>query len=679
MQFCATLKLKVATLATASLLAASAAYGAEKSIGRDAFFELKIRPVLAGTCFKCHGGEKVNHGLRVDSRAALVRGGDSGPAIIPGEPDKSLLIQAIRHTHDEIEMPTKKKLTNEVLDDFASWIKDGADWPETKRGSAFPAKRHFATGFIALSRRYATAPFELMHLTVEDTIETTGRAFMGLTLRCARCHDHKYDPVTKEDYYALYGFFASTQYPYAGSEEFQSKNFNRSGFQPIVPPEESIARLEAFRNQIDRLQSELKHTEQEDPSTGRLAALKKQIEAKAEEIKATEEKSQNTDPLKQELSSLTKQRDETSKQLEGKLKPMREQLRNLQRVGLPPDVPGAYAVCDAKPVDTFVHIRGEPGDKGPVIKRGVPKFLSGGTELKIPDGASGRLELAQWLTRPEHPLTARVMVNRIWQHHFGKGIVATPSNFGLRGEEPTHPELLDYLAARFIESCWSIKAMHRLILLSKTYQLSSAYNDADAARDPGNKFYWRFDRRRLDAESIRDAMLSVTGNLDLSQPGEHPFPKFEDWHWTQHNLFKAVYESNHRGVYLMTQRIQRHPYLSLFDAPDANTSTDVRSESTVPLQALYLMNNPFVQNQAAALARHLIAAKNDVTQRIRLGAELTWSRPPRVYEIEKAVQFLNHYEQELRETGAATDKVELEAWTSYARVLLTANEFVYLD
>jgi hypothetical protein len=375
---------------------------------------------------------------------------------------------------------------------------------------------------------------------------------------------------------------------------------------------------------------------------------------------------------------LTKQRDEASKQLEAKLKPLREQLRNLQRAGLPFDVPGAYAICDSKPVDAFVHVRGEPGDKGPVIKRGVPKFLSSGAELKIPEGASGRLELAQWLTRPEHPLTARVMVNRIWQHHFGKGIVATPSNFGLRGEEPTHPELLDYLAARFFESGWSIKAMHRLILLSKTYQLSSAYNETDAARDPGNKLYWRSDRRRLDAESIRDAMLSVAGNLDLTRPAEHPFPKIEDWHWTQHNPFKAVYESNHRGVYLMTQRIQRHPFLALFDAPDANTSTDVRTESIVPLQALYLMNNPFVQNQAAALARRLIAATNDVTQRIRLGSALTWSRPPRRQEVDNAVQFLNHYMQELGKMGAA-DKVELEAWTSYARVLLTANEFIYLD
>src|SRR6185369_12303374 len=170
------------------------------------------------------------------------------------------------------------------------------------------AARVVATGFIALSRRYATAPFELMHLTIEDSIEATGRAFMGLTLRCARCHDHKYDPVTKEDYYALYGFFASTQYPYAGSEEFQSKNFNRSGFQPIVPPEESAARLEAFRKQVDSRQSELKHIEQDDPLARRFADLKKQIEVKANEIKAAEDKSQNGDTQKQELASLTKQR-----------------------------------------------------------------------------------------------------------------------------------------------------------------------------------------------------------------------------------------------------------------------------------------------------------------------------------------------------------------------------------
>ena len=189
--------------------------------------------------------------------------------------------------------------------------------------------------------------------------------------------------------------------------------------------------------------------------------------------------------------------------------------------------------------------------------------------------ASGRLELARWLTQADNPLTPRVIVNRIWQHHFGRGIVATPSNFGLRGDPPTHPELLDWLASRFIASGWSVKTIHREILLSQTYQLASVGDTRDAAFDPANRWLWRFPASRLDAESIRDAMLAVAGNLDKKLPGPHPFPPIETWHWTQHDAFKVVYPSNHRSVYLMTQRLLKHPYLAIFDGPDTNVSTEV--------------------------------------------------------------------------------------------------------
>jgi hypothetical protein len=571
------------------------------------------------------------------------------------------------------------------------------------------AERVIATGFLALSRRYATAPFELMHLTLEDSIETTGRAFLGLTLRCARCHDHKFDPVTKQDYYALYGFFASTQFPYAGSEEFESKKFPRSGFVPLAPAEEAEPRLKAHQQKLEELQAELKKLEQEDPLAKQLADLKRQVDEKSAQLAEAEKAHADAAALKAQIESLKKQRDEANRKLQEQLKPLRTELARLQRRGVPPDLPVAYAVCDGKAADACVQLRGEPDQLGPVVRRRPPAFLAGDTPLPIPEGASGRLEFAQWLTRPHNPLTARVMVNRIWQHHFGKGLVATPSNFGLRGEPPTHPELLDYLANYFVEHGWSIKAMHRLILTSKIYQLSSAplgaadvrrlnrqvgnhksdFRDGQslltsAARremeiDPANKFYWRFDRRRLDAEAIRDAMMLVAGNLNLEPPPEHPFPKIEDWHWTQHNPFKAVYESNHRSVYLMTQRIQRHAYLALFDAPDANTTIDVRSDSTVPLQALYLMNNPSVREQATAFARRLLDACQDRNERIRLACELAWARPPTANELKQATQYLARYRQALSATGVESEKLELETWASYARVVLTANEFFYVD
>jgi len=329
------------------------------------------------------------------------------------------------------------------------------------------------------------------------------------------------------------------------------------------------------------------------------------------------------------------------------------------------------------------------------VPRRAPRFLAADTPMCIPEGTSGRLQLAEWLTRPDHPLTARVMVNRLWQHHFGKGIVATPSNFGLRGDTPTHPELLDFLAHHFVEHGWSIKAMHRLIMCSSTYQQASTI-EADTKRftstprgkrlltsgpaiDPENKLLWHFNRRRLDAESIRDAMLYVAGKLDLSRPGLHPFPAFDDWHWTQHNPFKAVYDSDHRSVYLMRQRIQRHPYLALFDAPDANASTDVRTAATVPLQALYLMNNPFVQTQAEALATRVLSSATDDQDRIRLAHQMAWSRQPSANEIQRAREYLARYSMCATQAGNAKQDAPFEAWTSFARVLLTANEFFYID
>jgi hypothetical protein len=488
-----------------------------------------------------------------------------------------------------------------------------------------------ATGFLALSRRYATAPFELWHLTIEDTIDTMGRTFLGLTLRCARCHDHKYDPITKEDYYGLYGFFTSTQFPYAGSEEFSSKNFPRSGFVPLVAPEQVESMTTEHARMVENLRAEIDQAKQSNP------------------------------PPKERLARLE------------------AEWATLQKRGLSSVVPCAYAVREGKPSDEPVHMRGEPEHKGAVIKRCFPKFLAGDGPLNIPEGASGRLQLAEWLCRGDHPLTARVMVNRIWQHHFGRGIVDTPSNFGRRGDPPTHPELLDYLAMQFVEHGWSIKAMHRLIMLSRTYQLSSGWDASDGARDPANRYFWRAERRRLEAEAIRDSMLLAAGNLDLTRPGEHPFPAIETWKFTQHAPFKAVYDSRHRSVYLMTQRLQRHPFLALFDAPDANTPTDVRPESTVPLQALFMMNNRFVTDQAKAFAQRLTRWSSDPRERVQKAISLLYSRAVLPGEVDRALEYIAQHRSGLVEADTPSEQLEAEAWTSYARVLLSANEFVYVD
>ena len=501
------------------------------------------------------------------------------------------------------------------------------------------AEQTIATGFLALSRRYATGPYELWHLTLEDTIDTVGRAFLGQTFKCARCHDHKFDPITAEDYYALYGIFASTQFPWAGAEEFASKQFGRRDFVPLVPPAEAMPQFERHAARLKELEEAIKTLEAE----------KKHEEAKARKA----------------------------------------ELRDLLRTSVPPEMPCAYGVREGAPADVPLQEGGDPAQSGQVVPRRMPTFVSVPGAFEISSGASGRRELAQWLTHPDHPLTPRVMVNRIWQHHFGRGIVATPSNFGTRGEPPTHPELLDYLARYFVDQGWSVKQMHRLILTSKTWRTASVQSPRSKVQSqettpsdfgPGTlDFGLARQRVRLDAEAIRDAMLSVAGTLDLSRPGEHPFPDIKTWGWTQHTPFKDVYASRHRSVYLMTQRIQRHPFLALFDGPDTNTTTDQRTNSTVPLQALFWMNSPLVQEQSAAFARRLMSSASEPTERIRFAFRLAYSREPTGAESERYVLFVERYRDELTKVGVESNQAELEAWASVAKTILSSNEFVYVD
>lgn len=496
------------------------------------------------------------------------------------------------------------------------------------------AERVVATGFVALSRRYATAPFELMHLTIEDTIDTTGRTFLGLTLRCARCHDHKFDPITMDDYYGLYGIFASTRYPYAGSEEFQSKNLPRTGFVPILPPDQANPSLEAYRQTIAGLDEDV-------------ARRQKEIEACKDE--------------------------QRKKRMETELAPVRTALNRQRRLGSPPELDVAYAVWDDKPIDHPILQHGEPSEPGVVARRRAPKFLAGDEPLAISGPHSGRLELAQWIASPTNPLTARVMVNRIWQHHFGQGFVRTSSNFGILGQPPTHPDLLDWLSNEFVEQGWSVKALHRLIVGSATWRQTS---DPTGLDDP---LLGRYPRRRLDAESIRDSILLVAQNLDQRIPERHPFPDISDWHWTQHNPFKTVFPSQYRSVYLMRQRIQRHPFLVLFDAPDANVSTDVRTNSIVPQQALFLMNNSFMQEQSTAFATRLMQFSAEEPDRIAHGIESTWFRPATPDEIMRGRDYVRRFRREAIRSGLSEPEAERAAYSSFARVLLTSNEFFYLD
>ncbi len=766
-----------------------------------AFFESKIRPVLVEQCYKCHSAqaEKIKGGLVLDSRAGVVKGGDTGAAIAPGDPDASLLIQAVRHLDENVAMPPKKKLPPEQIAALEEWVKMGApdprtddtvaavqaktaiDWTKARKWWAFrplaappapevkdaawPANevdrfilariaaaglepsadaeartfirratydltglpptpeeveafaneshgshgsyeklidrllaspaygerwgRHWldvvryadtagdnsdfpipqmhkyrdwviaalnrdlpydqfvraqiagdllpartpeqiiATGYIANSRRFGSRVEDYpQHLTIEDTLDNFGRAFLGLTINCARCHDHKFDPITAQDYYALYGIFHSTRYPWPGIELEQKQR----DFVPLVAPEK-LAEAEAAKKDRD--------TE--------LSKLEKEVQKLKDSLKNT------ADPEK--------------KNVEAQIKDAEKAASDFKKKPLPYEL--AYAVADAKRTgDVPVQMKGDPAKPGEVVRRHFLTVL-GGAELPPDDVSSGRLRLADWLLDPSNPLPARVMVNRIWQQHFGKGLVPTPNDFGKQGKPPTHPELLDWLATRFIAEGWSAKKMHRVIMLSHTYRLAST-RDADAlAKDPNNTLLAAFPRRRLDAESIRDTLLALGGALDRTPAGAHPFPPESDWKFTQHNPFKATYETNKRSVYLMTQRIQRHPYLAIFDGADPSTSTPARPASTTPLQALFLLNDPLVHEQSKCFAARLCAEAPDVVVRIQRAHALLFARPASEDEVIDAQGFL--------ENVRAKTGDESEAWRAYVRVLFRLNEFVYID
>ena len=338
----------------------------------------------------------------------------------------------------------------------------------------------------------------------------------------------------------------------------------------------------------------------------------------------------------------------------------------------------AYAASEGTPADARIQIKGEPTKLGPEVPRGFLQVLGGG-RLPPDEAGSGRLQLARWLTDPANPLTARVMVNRVWQHHFGRGLVRTPNDFGTRGEPPTHPELLDYLALRFVEGGWSIKALHRLIVLSATYRMASVEDAESARKDPENKRLWTFNRRRLDAEEIRDAMLAVGGGLDRSRGGPHPFPPEVQWRYTQHKPFVDDYPSRRRGVYLMQQRIRQQPFLATFDGADTNASTDLRKPGTTPQQALFVLNDEFVHEQAGRLADRLAAEADGPAARIARAYLLAFGRPPTEAEVREGLEYLDRIDGPLRAAGIADAGRPRAAWASYLRVVLGSNEFVFVD
>jgi hypothetical protein len=491
-----------------------------------------------------------------------------------------------------------------------------------------------ATGYVAISRRIGVSPHGLRHITIEDTLDNLGKTFLGLTVGCARCHDHKHDPIPTEDYYALYGFFDSSVYPHAGAEHRPW----RKDFVYRIGKEESEERLRDLRAELEEWNKK---------------------EREQMEIYRSFQREKVSDPnLTREstwadLLIVRAQRAEVAKRF--------------------PDLEIAYALQEGEGHDVHVHKAGSPAtrDQGALVRRGFLQVL-GGEKLTDSVKGSGREYLANWIVDSSNPLTARVMVNRIWLHHFGSGLVTTPSDFGTKGMPPSHAELLDFLADWFMDHDWSVKGMHRLIMNSATYQRSAARDAANAVIDPENRMFWRANRRRLDAEQLRDTILMFSGQLDFSIGGEHPFPHRLTYFYRQHDPFQEVYKSNRRSVYLMQQRIQKNPFLELFDGPDGNLPLADRNESTTGPQALYFINAPFVHEQSVAIAESLLAEEPGDSSAIRNAYELIFNRPPTDPEIEKGRRFLVQLEHELNQTRQ-------DAWAGFLRGMISSNEFMFIE
>jgi len=326
-----------------------------------------------------------------------------------------------------------------------------------------------------------------------------------------------------------------------------------------------------------------------------------------------------------------------------------------------------------------VHIRGNTQTLGDEVPRQFLRVIAGEKQTPIPADRSGRLELADWLTRPEHPLTARVMVNRIWLHHFGEGIVRSPDNFGLLGERPTHPELLDWLATQFIRGGWSIKAMHRQILLSNAYRMSAAHDARAALADPENRLLWRFNRRRLEVEAIRDSMLSVSGQLDRTPGGTLLNTKNFEYVTNDQSGNAARYDSPRRSIYLPVIRNAVFDVFQVFDFVEPSFLNGKRVSTTVAPQALFLLNGQFVLDQAGAWARVLLGETADDAGRVRAAVLRAYGRPATESEVQDALAFLKEYEATLTARQPDAARRRESAWAGYCQVLFAASEFVYVN
>ena len=521
-----------------------------------------------------------------------------------------------------------------------------------------------------------------------EMVNGVGSAFLGLTMGCARCHDHKFDPISAGDYYRLQAFFGSVQYAdveFATAAEREGRKKEADALNArIAPLKKQVSEIDApHRARIT--QAKRAKLEQKYKDVLAIPADKRSAEEKKLAMEATTLIKVTWDEV---IATLTPAERE-------KRVSLREQIHDLER-RMPPPTAAAWAIKSEKPAETFVLKRGDPHRKLIAVEPGIPRIVAADS-----DKPKTRLDLAKWLTGENNPLTARVIVNRLWHYHFGRGIVGTPNDFGTRGERPTHPELLDWLASELIERKWSLKAIHRLIVTSATYRQSSSATQG-AKVDPENHLLWRMNRRRLEAEAIRDSILNAAGTLNRKVGGvsvKVPLePEVYDLIFTEgepDGLWDVTpdrAQHTRRSIYLFFKRNVRLPMFEAFDQPDSLNSCAFRPMSTFAPQALILMNAPFVREQGGAMAARLLMESGDTEKQVEGLYRHAVGRAPLAEERKLAMEFLAEQTGTIRSRHRARQPIGIDVGSipagadpAHARaladlcvVVFNTHEFVYI-
>jgi len=816
-----------------------------------AFFERKIRPVLVEHCYSCHSqsAEKLKANLYCDSRDAMLSGGDSGPAIVPGNPGKSLLIKAVQWTDQDLQMPPKTQLPPAVVADLTRWVQMGAPWPADRRkddvaalppqpdrwaqskathwawqtvrpvqppavkDSAWPRSdvdrfllarletqglrpvgdadrvtlirrvtydltglpprpddvvafagdkspnafekvvdrllaspqfgerwgRHWldvarysestgstrnypyqhawryrdyvidafnadkpydqfiteqlagdlmpggdaaetnerliATGYLAMGVKDLNERNrdKFVMDNVDEQIDTVSRSLLATTIACARCHDHKFDPISTAEYYQVAGIFRSTEI-LSGLKNRQGGG-NRAyedgaGLIRLLESGPSNARTTPAESKVSRDQQLADLQAKLQNGQARIRQMMSDAGLKPEKAEAKKLGKSNPALLKKVAA------------LRQELQSIKAEIARLEAGdktdAAPADKTAALAigVRDAgSPADCRINIRGDHDNLGAAVPRGVVGVIQGPSIKPIASDESGRLQLAAWIASPQNPLTARVMVNRIWHHLFGAGLVRTMDNFGTTGETPSHPELLDHLADRFVQDGWSVKKMIRSLVLSRAYQLASSHDARNYQADPGNTLVWKHSLRRLDAEEVRDAMLFVGQSLDLSRPAGSPVADLPAVELRENRRGSAIDRSggNHRSVYVPVVRSLVQPMMDTFDFAEPTMVTGERDVTTVATQALFLMNNEFSLQQSRRLAEMLLQDSSIGNDDARLDHAYGWTlgRSATAAEKARAMAYLGEF--------SAGNATRADAWTSLVQALIASAEFRYVQ